>query len=82
MEQTAPHGVVQHVDWLESKTAFSSMSGAGLSFAQAVEGAVKLAGRRFSPLLTDLLRDKSVARQLENALDRGRRKPREPSYHL
>ena len=65
--------VVGLVDWLESKTAFSSMSGAGLSFAQAVEGAVKLAGRRFSPLLTDLLRDKSVARQLENALDRGRR---------
>lgn len=64
--------VVGLVDWLESRTAFFSLSGAGLSFAQAVEEAVKLAGRRFSPLLTDLLRDKSVAKRLESALDRGR----------
>ena len=64
--------VVGLVDWLESKTSFSSMSGTGFPFAQAVEEAVKLEGRRFSPLLTALLRDKSVAGQLERAFERGR----------
>lgn len=64
--------VVGLVDWLESRTSFSSLTDVGLSFTQAVEEAVKLAGRRFSPLLTDLLRDKSVAKRLESALDRGR----------
>lgn len=64
--------VVGLTDWLESRTSFSSVSGVGLPFPQAVEEAVKLEGRRFSPLLTTLLRDKTVVRRLEEAFDRGR----------
>ena len=48
-------------------------TGVEKTFEEAVEAAVALEGRRFSPLLTARLRDKKVTGQLKAAFEEGRR---------
>ncbi len=61
------------IDWLENKTNFAPIYGdGGKPLNQAVQEAVKLEGRRFSPLLTAFLRDPGVVEQLKQAYAQGR----------
>ena len=64
--------VIALVNWLEERTGPSPMYGGGETFGEAVQAAVELEGRRFSPLLTALLRDGGVVERLERAFAQGR----------
>lgn len=66
--------VISLVDWLDGVTRAGWIrTGRKLSFDQAVEEAVALEGRRFSPLLTARLRDAGTAECLRAALEEGQR---------
>ena len=66
--------VVGLMDWLENVTGSGqASSGIEMSFDEAVEEAVALEGRRFSPLLTARLRDKRVTDRICQAFQEGRR---------
>lgn len=65
--------VIGLVNWLESATHSAQIHiGMEMTFDQAVQAAMELEGKRFSPLLTARLRDPYTARQLERAFARGR----------
>lgn len=66
--------VIGLVDWLEN-ISHSAQAYTGLekSFDDAVEEAVSLEGRRFSPMLTARLRDRHVVRLIRTAFEEGRR---------
>lgn len=65
--------VIGLVDWLESATNFAHVyDGQAKTFDEAIQAAIALEGRRFSPLLTARLRDKRVAERIHQAFDEGR----------
>lgn len=65
--------VIGLIDWLETATNSTQMhTGVQKTFPEAVQAAVELEGKRFSPLLTAYLRDPKVAGQLQAALAAGR----------
>ena len=64
--------VIGLVDWLDNVTNTEWLhTGVKKTFEEAIEGAIELEGRRFSPLLTARLREASIARQLQAALAEG-----------
>ena len=64
--------VISLVDWLDGVTRAGWIrTGVKLAFDQAVEEAIALEGRRFSPLLTARLRDSGTAGRLQTALEAG-----------
>lgn len=65
--------VIGLLDWMNNVIDAAKMqTGVEKSFEEAVEAAVALEGRRFSPLLTARLRDRSVVERLKNAFEAGR----------
>lgn len=65
--------VIGLVDWLDNITdAAYIYNGVKKTVEQAIEEAVSLEGRRFSPLLTARLRDKRVCDEIKTALEKGR----------
>lgn len=65
--------VIGLIDWLEAATNSTQMyTGVQKTFQEAVQAAIELEGKRFSPLLTAHLRDPRVAGQLQSALEAGR----------
>lgn len=66
--------VVGLVDWIDNSTTYAWLYGhARKDFDEVIREAVALEGRRFSPLLTTRLRDKSVTAVLREAFDTARR---------
>lgn len=66
--------VIGLVDWIDGVTETNCLhKGEKKTFDEAVETAISLEGRRFSPLLTARLRDKNVAEKLREAFSEGRR---------
>lgn len=65
--------VIALVDWLAAAPETGKLRrGRDMSFAGAVEEAIRQEGRRFSPLLTARLRDPGVAQRIRQALEEGR----------
>lgn len=65
--------VIGLVDWIVNVTDTARLyTGREKTFDEAVEEAVKLEGKRFSPLLTARLRDKTVCERIRKAFDEGR----------
>ena len=65
--------IIGLVDWLTDMTDTARLhKGIGKTFREAVEAAISLEGRRFSPLLTARLRDKRVTERIRQALQDGR----------
>lgn len=65
--------VIALVDWLLAAPETGKMRrGRDMTFAGAVEEAIRLEGRRFSPLLTARLRDARVVERIQTALEQGR----------
>ena len=66
--------VIGLVDWLENVShSAQAYTGMEMGFDEAVEEAISLEGRRFSPMLTARLRDKHVAALIWEAFETGRR---------
>lgn len=66
--------VIGLVDWLDNVTYETHLyTGARKTFEEAVEAAVELGGKRFSPLLTERLADRTKAERLEEAFQDSRR---------
>ncbi len=66
--------IIGMLDWINNVVDTATMyTGVEKSFREAVDAAVDLERRRFSPLLTARLRDKAIAEQMENAFAEGRR---------
>ena len=64
--------VIALVDWLAAAPETGKLRrGRDMTFRGAVEEAVALEGRRFSPLLTARLRDAGVVERIRTALERG-----------
>jgi len=65
--------IIGLIDWLVDVTNTERVhTGIEMTFDEAVESAIAQEGRRFSPLLTARLRDKWVAEQIRDGLERGR----------
>lgn len=65
--------VIGLVDWLENVShSAQAYTGMEMGFDEAVEEAISLEGRRFSPMLTARLRDKRVAALIREAFETGR----------
>lgn len=65
--------VIGLVDWLENVTnAAQDYTGEGQTFDEAVQAAIELEGKRFSPLLTGLLHDSGTDERIRAAFVRGR----------
>ena len=66
--------IIGMLDWINNVVDTATMyTGVEKSFREAVDAAIDLERRRFSPLLTARLRDKAIAEQMENAFAEGRR---------
>ena len=66
--------VVALVDWIEVRLNSAHMYHLEAKpFDQVVQEAVRLGGSRFSPRLTELLRDEKTAKRLRDALETGER---------
>ena len=66
--------IIGMLDWINNVVDTATMyTGVEKSFREAVDAAVDLERRRFSPLLTARLRDKAIAEQMEKAFAEGRR---------
>ncbi|MCI9338110.1 MAG: hypothetical protein HFH93_11335 [Lachnospiraceae bacterium] len=66
--------VISLMDWLDNVIYTTHLyTGIKKTFPEAVREAVQLGGKRFSPLLTERLTDKSIVRKLEEALKDSRR---------
>lgn len=64
--------VIGLIDWLYNITNTERLyTGEKRTFDEALQDAVKLEGKRFSPLLTARLRDKYVTEQIRNAFEQG-----------
>ena len=67
--------IVSLTDWLETIVYTSRLyTGSAQPFLEAVEKALALEGRRFSPMLMERLRIEDTAGQLRLALEEGRRR--------
>lgn len=61
------------LDWLDNVTDAARLyKGVEKTFEEALQDAIKLEGRRFSPLLTARLRDKNVAERIQQVFINGR----------
>ena len=70
--------IIGLMDWMENVTGIRRLyTGVEKTYEEAVEEAIALEGRRFSPLLTTRLRDKEVAEQIRQAFADGKRE----AYH-
>lgn len=66
--------IIGMLDWINNVVDTATMyTGVEKSFREAVDAAIDLERRRFSPLLTARLRDKAIAMQMEKAFAEGRR---------
>lgn len=75
--------VIGLVDWLVNVTDTAQLyTGQEKTFEQAVEDAVAMEGRRFSPLLTTRLREKEVCGKIKNAISEGRREVYYKMYEM
>lgn len=73
--------VIGLVDWLDNVTYTTRLyTGVEKTFDEAVQSAIALEGRRFSPLLTVRLRDKKIAEQIRTALAKGRQEAYQELY--
>lgn len=73
--------VVSLTDWIVGAThGNQDLGGVVMSFDEAVEEAVALEGRRFSPLLTAWLRDRRVTERLRKAVQEGRKEAYRQMY--
>lgn len=73
--------IVGLMDWLENVThSGQACTGIEMTFDEAVEEAVALEGRRFSPLLTARLRDKRVTDRIRRSFQEGRREAYRQMY--
>ncbi len=73
--------VVGLLDWLENAIHSARVhTGIEMRFDEAVEAAINLEGRRFSPLLTARLRDRRVTERIQLAFERGRREAYRQMY--
>lgn len=64
--------IIALIDWLENVTDAQCLStGIKLGFEEAVQKAVSMEGRRFSPMLTSRLREKEVIEQLRCSFEQG-----------
>ncbi len=64
--------IISLVDWLDGVTRTSWVhTGVRMSFEEALEEAIGLEGRSFSPLLTARLRDSATAQCLRSAFEEG-----------
>ncbi|MBD5169454.1 MAG: hypothetical protein HDT20_04980 [Oscillibacter sp.] len=73
--------VVGLIDWIEAVTnSDCSHTGIVMTFDEAVEEAIALEGRQFSPLLTARLRDKQVTEKIRQAFEAGRREAYRQMY--
>ncbi len=62
------------MDWLENVTGIRRLyTGVEKTFDQAIEDAITLEGRRFSPLLTARLRDRKIVSLLRHAFTEGQK---------
>lgn len=74
--------VIGLVDWLENVShSAQAYTGMEMDFHEAVEEAISLEGRRFSPMLTARLRDKQVAALIWDAFERGRKEAYRRMYY-
>lgn len=74
--------VIGLVDWLENVShSAQAYTGMEMGFDEAVEEAISLEGRRFSPMLTARLRDKQVAALIWDAFERGREEAYRRMYY-
>lgn len=66
--------VIALMDWLEECTTSAPIYGSnsGKTIVDALQAAVELEGKRFSPMLTARLRDSRVVERLERAFAQGR----------
>ncbi|MCM1055331.1 MAG: hypothetical protein NC394_07400 [Bacteroides sp.] len=75
--------VIGLVDWIINVTDTARLyTGREKTFDEAIEGAITLEGRRFSPLLTARLRDSAVCERIKNAMDEARIEVRRKMYEL
>lgn len=66
--------VIGLIDWLDNVTETDRLyTGVEKTFGEAIDMAIFLEGKRFSPLLTVRLRDKAVADKLGKAFEEARR---------
>ena len=66
--------VIGLMDWLDNVTYTAKLyTGVEKTFDQAVEEALEMEGKRFSPVLTVWLRDNKVKERLKDAVLQGRR---------
>lgn len=66
--------IVGLFDWINNVTDTARLyTGIEKTFEEAVDAAIALEGRRFSPLLTARLRDRKIVKRLETAFAEGRR---------
>ena len=66
--------VIGLMDWLDNVTYTAKLyTGVEKTFDQAVEEAIEMEGKRFSPVLTVWLRDNKVKERLKDAVLQGRR---------
>lgn len=73
--------VIGLVDWLDNITYTNRLfTGVEKTFDEAIQTAISLEGRRFSPLLTARLRDKKVIEQIQNSLIKGRQEAYQQLY--
>ncbi len=74
--------VIGLVDWLENVShSAQAYTGMEMGFDEAVEEAISLEGRRFSPMLTARLRDNQVAALIWDAFERGRKEAYRRMYY-
>ena len=65
--------VIGLIDWLTGLTEPGALhTGAGETFDGAVEAAIALEGKRFSPLLTARLRNPGTVERIRRAMEEGR----------
>lgn len=65
--------VVGLVDWLENVTDAQCLyTGVKMTFDEAIQRAISLEGKRFSPLLTARLRDERIVKEIREAFVNGR----------
>lgn len=73
--------VIGLMDWIENVTdAQCMLTGVELTFEEAVEAAIGMEGKRFSPLLTARLQDERIAAGLREAFETGRKEAWERLY--
>ena len=73
--------VIGLMDWIENVTdAQYLFTGVKLTFEEAVQTAVSMEGKRFSPLLTARLQEEEIAAEIKKAFEDGRAEAWERIY--